>query len=169
MTRTNLVLSLTLIAALGCSRDAETKKEEKPAAAVPTAVAAAAPAAEPEESCGGTMAGAAVEGEESCGGPGEGSSCGQPGSSCNQWDEEAMAVTKRKVPADAVWKTWTVDGMHCGGCERRVMAKVGELDGVVAVKANAGIGEVSVAVAPGKEATLDSVPQRIASLGYRVQ
>jgi copper chaperone CopZ len=99
----------------------------------------------------------------------EGAACGMPGSGCNQWDDQAMEVTRRKVPHGAVWRHWAVEGMHCGGCERRIMAKVGTLDGVVAVKADAGLGRVSVAVAPGSEPALDRAESLIGDIGYKVQ
>jgi copper chaperone CopZ len=128
-----------------------------PTAATPAA-AAPAPTVPAEVSCG----------QE--GGEGEhAGSCGQPGSGCNQWDEEAMAVTRRDVPDTAIWKTWEVNGMHCGGCERKVMAKVGEIEGVVAVKANAGTGHVAVAVKPGYENSFDRARERIGELGYKIQ
>ena len=84
------------------------------------------------------------------------------------WDDDGMAVTRRKVPKDAVWQTWEVDGMTCGGCERRVMAKVGELEGVVAVEANAGTGHVKVAVVADHKSSLALVQGRIGEIGYRV-
>jgi copper chaperone CopZ len=97
-----------------------------------------------------------------------GATCGQPGSGCDQWDDDAAEVSRRAIPANAVWKTWEVEGMHCGGCERRVIAHVGQVTGVVAVKANAGTGRVSVAVATGDEPRFEAARERIASLGYRV-
>ena len=53
--------------------------------------------------------------------------------SCTQWDEEAGEVARREVPADAEWRTIPVSGMTCGGCERRIIASLGKVDGVLAV------------------------------------
>ena len=133
------------------------------AEATPTAKTAVATDSDAEhvEACGAANGEVAAATEA-------GATCGMPGSGCDRWDDEAAEVTKREVPADAVWTTWQVEGMHCGGCERRVIAKVGQIEGVVGVKANAGTGRVSVAIAPGAEAHLAEARAGIATLGYRV-
>ena len=126
-----------------------------------TPASAGAKTAEASEggSCGDAMAegscGGAKEGEESAGG-------------CNQWDEAASEVAKRPIPADADWKTIAVSGMTCGGCERRVIAKLGALDGVLAVEADAELGQVRVATARGVDLRQAAV-DRINELGYKAQ
>jgi len=90
------------------------------------------------------------------------------GKGCNQWDEAAAAVTRRDVPSDAVWVSFPVDGMVCGGCERRIQAKVGEIDGVVAVEASAELGRVRVALRPDAKDRAAEAKARVAALGYKV-
>ncbi len=72
----------------------------------------------------------------------------KPAGGCNQWDAEAASVLKKKVPTDATWTIYRVSGMKCGGCERRVIAKIGTLKGVVGVEADAELGQVRVATSP---------------------
>lgn len=117
--------------------------EEKPAAA--------AASAEQAGSCAGGMAAG-----ESCEG------------GCDQWDAEAAQVAARAVPADAEWKTIPVSGMTCGGCERRIVAHLGKLDGVLAVEADAELGEVRIAMARGADLRRAAV-ERINALGYTAQ
>ena len=94
---------------------------------------------------------------------------GQEGGGCNKWDDEAAAVAKRSVPGDAVWKTLKVSGMTCGGCERRVIAHLGKLDGVVGVEADSELGEVRVAMASDSDAAVKAAEAEIKRLGYRVE
>ena len=91
------------------------------------------------------------------------------GMGCNQWDEAADKVAQRQVPTDAEWQVLDVTGMSCGGCERRIIANVGKLDGVVSVEADAELGKVRVAVAKGHETARDEAKAKILSLGYRIQ
>lgn len=120
------------------------------AAAAP-APATAATAAEGAHECGGAMA----EGESCAGG-------------CNQWDEAAAEVAKRAVPADAEWKTIPVSGMTCGGCERRIIASLGKVEGVLAVEADAELGQVRIATAHGADLRKVAVA-KINELGYSAQ
>lgn len=116
-----LALALSLVFALGCDKSgspageaaaAETAAKAVPAETAPeaekTAIAAApeAPEATGEDpaSCGGMEDG---EAKAACGGEGEAGGCGQ-------WEEAAAEVAKREAPADAVWTTFDVQGMHCG-------------------------------------------------------
>jgi copper chaperone len=85
--------------------------------------------------------------------------------SCNQWDDEASAIARRVVPDDAEWKTIPVSGMTCGGCERRIIAHLGKVEGVLAVEADAELGQVRIAMAPGKDLRAVAV-DTINSLGY---
>jgi copper chaperone len=98
--------------------------------------------------CAGEMAGG-----ESCEG------------GCNQWDDAASEVARRPVPADADWKTIPVSGMTCGGCERRIIAHLGKVEGVLAVEADAELGQVRIATARGadlRKVAVDTINQ----LGY---
>lgn len=85
--------------------------------------------------------------------------------SCNQWDDEASTVARRVVPDDAEWKTIPVSGMTCGGCERRIIANLGKVDGVLAVEADAELGQVRIAMAPGSDLRAIAV-EKINALGY---
>lgn len=120
-------------------------------------------------------AAAALDAKELAAAPAEAESCSgemQAGSECSggcdKWDQAAGEVAKRPIPANAVWKEIPVDGMTCGGCERRVIANVGQIDGVLAVEADAELGQVRVAMAPGRDLR-DAAVARINSLGYRAR
>ncbi len=91
------------------------------------------------------------------------------GEGCNQWDEAADKVSKQDVPKDAQWSVLAVSGMTCGGCERRIIANVGVLDGVVAVEADSELGQVRVAVASGNTKAPDAARAKIEELGYKLQ
>ncbi len=103
---------------------------------------------------------------------GDGHSCDkgekEHGGGCNQWDKAASQVTKRAIPDDAVWVAFDVDGMTCGGCERRIQAKVADLKGVVAVEVSAELSRVRVAFENGSEDE-SAARERVASLGYKVR
>ncbi len=171
-----LIAGAAALALVGCQKDATPEsKAAATNAASPTAETVAQPtAARVAEAAAPTHAATADEGY-SCGGKAEQEKLGcagmgeEEGGGCNQWDDEASAVTKRAVPNDAVWTSYSVDGMTCGGCERRIIANVGRLDGVVAVEASAELGRVRVALAPGAKTTPDQAKARIAELGYRIQ
>ncbi len=64
--------------------------------------------------------------------------------------------------------TIIVDGMTCSHCEQRIEKAVGELDGVLEVKASAGISEVWVKYAP-ERAALGSMYEAIRRAGYQVR
>ena len=91
------------------------------------------------------------------------------GMGCNKWDEAAAAISKQEIPADANWAVLKVDGMTCGGCERRIIANVGKLEGVVAVEADSELGQVRVAVASGNRTATNLASAKISELGYTVQ
>lgn len=120
---------------------------------------------------------AAEEAPEACAGKAEheGGNCGQmaeeggEGKGCNQWDEAAEKVAQREAPADSEWATLKVSGMTCGGCERRVIANLGGLEGVLAVEADAELGQVRVAVAKGNSTAKDAASAKIGELGYKVE
>jgi copper chaperone CopZ len=67
-----------------------------------------------------------------------------------------------------MWEEIPVEGMTCGGCERRVIANLGELRGVLAVEADAELGKVRVAMARGS-ALRGAAVERINALGYRAR
>lgn len=105
---------------------------------------------------------------------GESHSCDKKGGSCtggcDQFDEAAAEVLEREVPADAEWTVLAVNGMTCGGCERRVIANLGGLDGVLGVEADAELGRVRIAMAPNAPATvLESARAKLSELGYTAE
>jgi copper chaperone CopZ len=175
---TRFLLSFALFASLGVSAcdKAETTKDEqaKPAVATKVVAAIAKPAV-----ATATATAAAAEGDSSCAGEGgekhDGADCMKKsakegeGMGCNQWDEAADAIGKKEIPADAKWQVLKVEGMTCGGCERRIIANVGELDGVVAVEADSELGQVRVAVASGNDKAGKAAATKIGELGYKVQ
>jgi copper chaperone CopZ len=91
------------------------------------------------------------------------------GMGCNQWDKAAAEIGKQEIPADASWAVLKVEGMTCGGCEQRIIANVGKLEGVVAVEADSELGQVRVAVAKGNKEATDLATAKITELGYSVQ
>ncbi len=138
--------------------------------ASPTLVAASKPAADSDE--------ASCAGADSAGGEHSGADCMKKsaemaaegdGMGCSQWDDAADKVAKRDVPADSDWNVLSVTGMSCGGCERRIIANVGELDGVVSVEADAELGKVRVAIAKGNTTAGDAAKAKILELGYQIQ
>ncbi len=154
-------LSLLVIAALAaCDKHAP-----QPAAAKKQ-VAASTRAASPVKVMESEVTATASAGEASggtCGGSMDSCSGG-----CGQWDGEAAEVAKRVVPEGAAWKTIKVSGMTCGGCERRIIANLGKLEGVLAVEADAELGEVRVAMAQNTDLRAAAV-ERINALGYSAQ
>ena len=149
-----LTASLLLAIALGGCDKHQAQAKAKPAAATqaqspmkPVKVMETTPASNEEGSCSGEAKGESCEG------------------GCNQWDEAAAEVAKRPVPSDAEWKTIAVSGMTCGGCERRITASLGKVDGVLAVEADAELGQVRIAMAKGQDLRKVAVDQ-INSLGY---
>ncbi|MBL4634091.1 MAG: heavy-metal-associated domain-containing protein [Kofleriaceae bacterium] len=59
--------------------------------------------------------------------------------------------------------------MTCGGCERRIIANVGKLDGILAVEADSELGQVRVAFAAGDTKASDAARTQITELGYKLQ
>lgn len=156
------LLGLVAIAAGGCDKhQAQAKRQPaaatraqspmKPVKVMEETHRASATAGGEGGECGGAMAGG-----ESCEG------------GCDQWDAEAAEVARRDVPADAEWRTIPVSGMTCGGCERRIIASLGKLEGVLAVEADAELGRVRIAMARGANLRRIAVDQ-INALGYSAQ
>lgn len=176
--KSHIALSFALFAALGVSAcDKAESNEATPAkdeVATKVVAASAAPATATK-----TAAAAEGEGDQSCAGAEgkehDGADCMKKsaeageGMGCNQWDEAAAAVNKKEIPADARWQVLKVDGMTCGGCERRIIANVGALEGVVAVEADSELGQVRVALAEGNEDGGKAARTKIGELGYKVQ
>jgi copper chaperone CopZ len=154
------IVSLSL-SSVACTRESSDTENKTPTAAAKPAPLPAEPVA----------AEAQAEGEGStCAGEGEmGGECGKEAGGCNKWDEAADQVTARAVPKEAVWKAFKVSGMTCGGCERRVIANIGKLDGVVGVEADAELGQVRIATASGDKSAADRASRAIGDLGYRVE
>ena len=138
---------------------------DQPGAAAVTDTAAGAPSVEPHRAVE-TMAMSGAEPEAGhCSGMEEGESCK---GGCNQWDQAAHEVARRTVPPTSQWQTFAVKGMHCAGCERRIIANLGTLAGVISVEADAELGQVRVASAPGADLH-KAVVDRINSLGYHAE
>jgi copper chaperone len=158
-------LSFLLVTALaGCD-----KHVPEPAASKQPKVAASTQAASPVQAPVKVMEAAATTATATATAEGEGGSCGGSMDSCSggcsQWDDEASEVAKRTVPTGAQWKTIQVSGMTCGGCERRIIANLGKVEGVLAVEADAELGEVRVATAQDADLRATAV-ERINALGY---
>lgn len=176
MKPTLLALSLAALAFAGCDKHQSSTDR----AAAPTAAAAVAPkAAEADKTATAPAAAKAegegmscgnekmAEGEASCGDMAKGE--GEAGGGCSQWDEAAAEVAKKSTPADAVWATIPVKGMTCGGCERRIVANLGKVDGILGVEADSELGQVRVAFAKGNDKIATDARTHIASLGYQPQ
>ena len=59
-----------------------------------------------------------------------------------------------------------VEGMDCGGCERKVEAAIARLDDVAEVNANASVGTVDVVTREGVIASSQAIERAIRDLGY---
>lgn len=164
-------LSILLLAALaGCDKRQSTPNRASQEAAASTKSPSPVKVMEAPATATATTATGGEAG--SCGGEAGGSCCGGEADmcagGCTKWDDAAGEVAKRTVPANARWKTIKVSGMTCGGCERRIIANLGKLDGVLAVEADAEMGEVRVAMAQDADLRTAAI-ERINSLGYSAQ
>ncbi|MEE9385010.1 MAG: heavy metal-associated domain-containing protein [Nannocystaceae bacterium] len=163
-----LVPAALLVLALGCAKE-KTPDEAAPTAAK-AAVAKTAPA--PTKAEPTTIAAKADEGMSDCSGMAKAeaseSECSKSELGCNKWDAEAEAVLKNKVPSDAKWQTYKVSGMTCGGCERKVIANLGKIDGVVGVEADAELGQVRVAISPKAPKALTAARDKLNTL-YKIE
>ena len=143
-----LWVALVVLGVSGCSK--EEASSESPTATSPnSSPSSASPSsALTQNTLTPNTPEAKADGETmSCAGSKKGEN-DDPAGGCNQWDAEAARVLEKKVPADATWTIYRVSGMKCGGCERRVIAKLGTLEGVVGVEADAEMGQVRVATSP---------------------
>jgi copper chaperone CopZ len=158
-----LCLSVACERSSGDAQPSVTVKVAEPAASKVAATGAdraATPTARAEDeggSCAGEKAGGTCAGEE-----------GEAGG-CSQWDAKAAEVARRATPTDAEWVTIAVKGMSCGGCERRIVANLGQVDGILGVEADAELGQVRVAYAKGNDRMSADARARIAALGYKLQ
>lgn len=64
-------------------------------------------------------------------------------------------------------RTYTVESIHCGGCERTIRAGLGEVEGIVEVAAAARTDTVTVRLDPGRISE-EQVRDRLAELGFPV-
>jgi copper chaperone CopZ len=152
--RSIVIAALVVIA--GCERGVprgETRSSTDLPSEPTTALAGVPTVAEtkPAGSCGG-----------SCG-----AACGQGGSCCGG----AMAAPSGEaapVPADAVWTSFQVTGMKCGGCARKIERALAGVDGVLGVEVDHVAAQVRVATVKGVDARRVAAPA-IDALGYRVQ
>ena len=156
------LLALVAVALGGCDKH-QAQANQKPPAAT-RAQSPLQPVKVMEEAPRAT-ASAGSESGQCAGGMAKGESCE---GGCDQWDSEAAEVARREVPADAEWKTIPVSGMTCGGCERRIIANLGKVEGLLAVEADAELGEVRIAMARGVDLRKVAV-DRINALGYTAQ
>jgi copper chaperone CopZ len=168
-----LALSLTLLAT-GCTKaegTSNTPAADKVVSAAPAQQpgAVAFPEAVPTAPAAPATPTAATEGH-TCGGAccgGEGGEAGCGGACTDSAGVEAAIPAD--APANAHWTTLAVQGMHCGGCAKRIMAALSKLDGVIAVQADHKSGQVRWAVAEGHADLRDGVIAEIRKLGYRPQ
>lgn len=158
---------LAVLLAGGCDKHqaAPAPTAASPAEATAVVVPSSAATITPTATAGGETFGAP---EASCGeAPVAEAQCGG-GGGCQQWDEAAAEVARRPIPVDARWEQIAVQGMTCAGCERRVIANLGQLEGVLAVEADAELGQVRIAMARGGDLRKAAV-DRINSLGYQAR
>jgi copper chaperone CopZ len=162
---------LLVVALTGCDKPSRTGGDKPRAIAASTQAPSPVKVMEPVAAVAAARAGASA-GEAMCGGGGGGSCCGGDAEmcagGCTSWDEAAGEVAAREIPAGAQWKTIKVAGMTCGGCERRIIAHLGKVDGILAVEADAEVGEVRVAMARDTDLRTAAV-ERINALGYSAQ
>jgi copper chaperone CopZ len=163
-----LLLFVIATAAFGCQRASEAKPAPRhepiaarPAAAVPLAPPTFAAPVETRTPEARVEAAPAAACGEACGG-----NCGGEGSCGNCGGAGAPSVVKA-VPSDAVWTQLQVDGMHCGGCARRVHDALLAVDGIFDVAVDLAAHTVKVATSNGVDGRAMAAP-RIAALGYRV-
>ncbi len=159
-----VLAGLVAIALGGCDKH-QAQAKSQPAAAMKTQ-SPLKPVKVMEEKSHHAQSTAGAEGSQCAGAMAEGESCE---GGCDQWDDEASEVARRVVPADAEWKTIPVSGMTCGGCERRIIAHLGKVEGVLAVEADAELGEVRIAMARGKADLRKVAVAKINELGYSAQ
>jgi len=71
-----------------------------------------------------------------------------------------------RTPAAGEHQRFRVEGMDCGGCERKVEAAVARLDDVADVNANASVGTVDVVAEEDATPSSQAIEAAIRNLGY---
>lgn len=61
-----------------------------------------------------------------------------------------------------------VEGMDCGGCERKVVAALGRLEGIEEVSASSVTGSVTIHPEPHRAPSHQSIERILNELGYRL-
>jgi copper chaperone CopZ len=61
--------------------------------------------------------------------------------------------------------TFTIDGMHCGGCVRRVTGALSDVDGISDVKVEVGTATFTT---DDDDGILDEAKAAVAALGFTV-
>ena len=64
--------------------------------------------------------------------------------------------------------TLRVEGMDCGGCERKVVAALGRLEGIEEVSASSVTGSVTIHPEPHRAPSHQSIERILNELGYRL-
>jgi len=157
-----LLAPLALVFALAACQKAESSSAVKVDEATATMqVTAPAPAA---------TAPVADSGDHACGcGMGGGNGCAECGGGCQMDMEEAAAPAgAAPLPAGTRWTAMTVDGMHCGGCARRIEKALTGVQGIAAVDVDLTTHTVKVAALPNTDARAIAAP-KIDALGYHVE
>lgn len=77
-------------------------------------------------------------------------------------------TTVKPSQASAEPTTLRVQGMDCGGCERKVEAALARLKHVEEVSASSVAGSVRLTAPPGKELPHAEIASTITALGYQV-
>ncbi len=60
-----------------------------------------------------------------------------------------------------------VEGMHCGGCEKRIQNAVSDIDGVESVEAHFEAGTVKVVL--NKDVDMKVIAETIEDIGFEVK
>lgn len=70
------------------------------------------------------------------------------------------------TPAAGEYQRFRIEGMDCGGCERKVEAAIARLTDVADVNANASVGTVDVVAKEGTSPSSQLIEEAIRGLGY---
>jgi copper chaperone CopZ len=80
-------------------------------------------------------------------------------------DAPAAANEPAKPKAGEQVATFTVGGMHCGGCSGHVREALGKIQGVTSVAADFNTGKVTVVFNP-KKVTVKALREALAKAGF---
>lgn len=76
---------------------------------------------------------------------------------------------KNSAPiATATASTLRVEGMDCGGCERKVEAALGRLEGIEEVSASSVTGSVTIHPQQSTRSSHEAIERTLNELGYRL-